>query len=87
MNIKIITFSFYIYPLAMIAPSNTICYTILKAVLKSEVEQEIIKTLQKEVGLHRAKNWPFYFKVDFRLTRFLAAIKRKFFQRAHRRGG
>jgi len=31
----------------MKAPSNTFCYTILEVVIKSEVEQEIIKNVYK----------------------------------------
>ena len=41
----------------MKAVSNKFCYTILEAVIKSEVEQEITGTLQKQIWwrLWRAK--------------------------------
>jgi len=52
------------------APTNTFCYTFLKAVIKSIVEQEIIKTLQKEVLQCVKKLAEYNFIADFRKTKF-----------------
>ena len=52
----------------MTAPSNTFCYIVLEAVIKSEVEQEITEILQVIQCVNNLAE--FYFTADFRLTKF-----------------
>ena len=51
-------------------PSNTFCYTVLEAVIKSEAEREITETLQKQVIQYVRNLAKFYFTVDFQLINF-----------------